>query len=370
MKLRRRLKLSKYQYAIVKICFFYLDFFVLSSILLYAFEHKLNERCHTIFDAIWLNIVFLFTGFEDFGPKTSIGKILALLSFAMGLAAIAIITGQIAISLFEKILKGSNMPKKLSNHIAICNWNDGGNKIVKEIHAPIADPDVPIIVLTHNEVPEEQLRHSHEYENVFFVRCDPALHNSLSASKITEAKSVIILADPASPDPDATTAMIALAVSKLCPAEKRPHIIAESINHRKMEHLADAGVDEIVCASDFEYSIIAQCSLLGRCGKLSQVYQQLLTYSEDTNEFYIIPHVGVPRALIGRSFVDACGDFSQRRDSRNPLLLVGIVRDSMIMLNPRQCDNGDCQTELDIIRETDGLIIMAYKKPDLSKVFA
>jgi voltage-gated potassium channel len=369
MKLRKRLKLSKHQLAIIKIIFLYLAFYGLSSILLYLLEHGLNERCQTIFDAFWLNIVFLFSGFEDFGPKTSAGKILSLISFAVGLATITIITGKIASTFVLNILKEGKMNNKLSGHIAICNWNDGGDKIVKEIHSPIADPEVNIVILTGSEVPEEQLRHSPEYEKVFFVRCDPSLHSSLKASRIAEAKSVIILADPDSPDPDATTAMIALAVSKLCPAEKRPHIIAESINHRKMEHLADAGVDEIVCAGDFEYGIIAQCSLIGKYGRLSEVYRQLLTYSEDTNEFYIIPPDNVPRTLIGKSFADACVDFSKKRNSENPAILIGVVRNGQIMLNPRQRDNRNAQAELDTIQENDGLIVIAFEEPDLSKLF-
>jgi voltage-gated potassium channel len=67
-----------------------------------------------------------------------------------------------------------------------------------------------------------------------------------------------------------------------------------------------AGVDEIICASDFQYGIIAQCGILGRYGKLSEVYQQLLTYTDNTNELYIIPPEKVPPALFGKTFGDAC----------------------------------------------------------------
>lgn len=368
MKSRILYKFTKQHSVLIILIFTYIFFYIISSFLLFIFENNLNERCKSLLDSFWLNTVFIFSGFEDFGPKTTIGKIISFISFIVGLATITIITGKIASTFVISMLKERKMNKNLSGHITICNWNDGGEKIIKEIHAPQAEPDVEIVVLTKTEVAEEQLRNSPEFEKVYFIRCDPMLHNTLKASRITEAKSVIILAEPTALDPDATSAMIALAISKICPTDKRPHIIVEAINHRKMEHLLDAGVDEIICATDFEYGIIAQCSVIGKFGKLSQVYQQLLTYSADTNEFYIIPSSDIPSILIGKSFCDACVLFSKNRNPNNPLILVGLVRNGEVILNPRHFTDHGTETGIDLIRESDGLIVMAYDKPGTSNL--
>lgn len=258
------------------------------------------------------------------------------------------------------------MRKDLSGHILICNWHDGAEKIVKEIHAPQAEPEIEIVVLTRTEVPEENLRYNAEFEKVFFMRCDPTLHSSLKGARVSEARSVIILADPAAPDPDANTAMISLAITRLSSTPNQPHIVAEAVNHRKIEHLKDAGVDEIICASDFQYGIIAQCGMLGKFGKLSEVYQQLLTYSDNTNELYIIPSGEVPRILHGKSFGELCAVFTKTRESSNPLILLGLVREGKVILNPRHDNLHSGQTTIKHVIESDGLVIMSYDKPDLS----
>ena len=46
------------------------------------------------------------------------------------------------------------------------------------------------------------------------------------------------------------------------------------MNHRKSQHLKDAGVDEVVCAMDYGLGILAQCALHA---KLSDAYNHLLT---------------------------------------------------------------------------------------------
>jgi voltage-gated potassium channel len=375
-------KFIKRQATLLKIISGYLVIYILLSASLFLFEHtpdkdengnlvyregKLvySSRCKSMLDAFWVNTVFLLSGFEDYGPKSLPGKIISFVSFVLGLCTVTYITGKIASKLVLKEIKEKIMRNNLSGHIAICNWNLGGERIVKEIHASEAEPEVEIIVISQTDVHEEQLRHRPEFEKVFFIRCDPSLHDGLKASRISGAKSVIILADPTAPDPDAVTAMIALAVIRLCSTEKRPHIVAEAIDHRKMDHLIDAGVDEIICSSDFEYGLIAQCSMLGKYGKLSQIYQELLTYSEDTNELYIIPPDDIPITLIGKNYNETCITFLQKRDTKNPIILVGLVRNGEVMLNQRNDKTQNRQSQLEQIQETDGLIIMAYYKPDL-----
>lgn len=334
----------------------------MASVGLYVSEKNVNPRCNSLFDGFWLNVVFFLSGFEDYGPTTVTGKVLSFFSFVLGIGTIAVVTGKIASTFVITAQKGHKMPSNLSKHITICNWHVGGEKIIKEIHAPQAEPDVEIIVISKADINEEQLRKHIEFEKVFFIKSDPTLHSVLLSTRIYEARSIIILADSSSPDPDANTALIALAISKICSQkENKPHIVAEAINHRKIEHLKDAGVTEIVCGEDYEYGIIAQCAIYG---KLSDVYQQLLTYSADTNEFYIIPSERVPLQLYGQTFDQISVLLSKSRATKNPLILVGMVKDSKAILNPRLEGPGSIPNL--VFEKGDGLIVMAYDHPDLS----
>jgi len=199
--------------------------------------------------------------------------------------------------------------------IAICNWNERGDRIVTELHAAEAEPGTEIVIVTDKPVDESELRKKKEYENVYFIRSDPQLHDVLRRAQITQANSVIILADGRTPAADARSALIALAIPTLWEEEEAerkkkakrqredvsgaqgskqdaapcPHIIVEAVNQRKSQHLKDAGADEVICAADYGLGILAQCAIEA---KLSFVYQRLLTYSGDTNEIYTVPRRG------------------------------------------------------------------------------
>ena len=252
-------------------------------------------------------------------------------------------------------------------HIAICNWNDRGDRIIRELHSPQAEPDTEIVIITKNKPSnEEELRRANKaYERVYFIESDPAIHDVLKASRIHQAKSVLILSDEESPDPDAKSALIALAVSKLCNTESRPHIVAEVMNHRKMEHLIDAGADEVICAADYGLGILAQCALHA---KLSAVYDNLLTYSGNTNEIYMVEGNKFPRVVIGKTFVEATEMINKNRCPDNPTILIGVRRGNRVVLNPKENWGGPGGEKFETFQEDDGLIVMAFSPPDLSNL--
>ncbi|MCK4353256.1 ion transporter [candidate division WOR-3 bacterium] len=320
----------------------------------------------------WL---YVLTGFEDRTPKTTGGKLFATFVFFAGLVVLGTAVGLIAPIFLKKEVK---MPKGMQNHIVICNWNEGGDKIIKEMSFPLKELDkerqfeTKIVVITDKKVNEEELRKSKEYERVFFVRSDPTLHSVLKVSRVHLTRSVVILADRESQDPDAKTALIALAITKgLCKgSSKKPHIVAEVVNHRKIEHLMDAGVDEYICATDYGFGILAQCTIYP---KLSNAYQQLLKYSKKTNELYLIPHSSIPdelweKRIKGKPFSKVAAIFNESRDPDNPAVLVGVKREGRIILNPMENWKGPQKEKFEEFKEKDDLIVMAFDYPDLSKI--
>lgn len=247
-------------------------------------------------------------------------------------------------------------------HIVICNWNAGGDRVVRELHSSDAEPDTEIVVATDKELNEEELRKNPAYGNVYFVRGDPTLHYVLQAARVAAAKSIIILADEESPGADARSALIALAITRLCGTAK-PHIVAQAFNHRLVQHLQDAGADEIVCAADYGLGLLAQCALHA---KLSAVYDDLLSYAEGSNEIYIVEGARFPKCLIGKSFDEAAEILNRNRTWENPVILLGMRRGDKFLLNPRRDRRTAPGERFDRIEEGDALLVMAYQMPDLS----
>jgi len=314
----------------------------------------MNENFFNVSQSFWSCIVYIFSGFGDRAPITSFGKATSV--FILGVTIFGVISGRFASYFVEKALKKEKaMPKNLNDHIVICNWNFKGEAIINELYN--ANPNLDITILSGTEIPnEKELQSRVEFKKVNFVHGDPALHDRINTCKIQSAKSVIILLSEISQDPDAQSALIALAISKVC-REKRPHMIAEALNHRKIHHLQDAGVDEVICAVDYGTGLMAQSAIHPG---LSRVYDRLLSYSEDTNEIYVIDKENVPFSFKNKRFFETSDILNKNQETKNPAILIGIMRDGETILNPKQGQ--------DKIKENDSLLILAYTMPDLSQI--
>jgi len=358
------------KYTNIKMLLILLIIFACSGIGMFFFEHKVNENFSTLSESYWSIIVYVLSGFEDRPPITTGGRFMSVVVFIFSLSLFGIVTGKIASFFIINKLGGKKMPKNLKDHIVICNWNERGDKLVKELYK--GAPEKQIIVITTSEIKEEKLIGGKEYENIIFIYGDPSLHSVLKNQMLHLAKSVVILADDRSSDPDAISVLISLAITKICEAEKmkKPHIVAEAINHKKVEHLKDAGVDEIICSVDYGLGILAQSALYE---KLSDAYQQLLSYSSSTNELYVITGKEIPDEIIKNqmTFEEASEYFIENRDPQNPVILIGVRRnikgENKIILNPILHWQGPEDEKFERFREGDALIFLSYEKPIFRK---
>jgi TRAP transporter TAXI family solute receptor len=355
-------------------------FWIIGTFFMHYFEHQVSENFLTIWDSFWSIATYLFSGFEDKFPVTPLGKAVSVFLMIGGIGLIAFFTAEFASLLTQEKIKGRAKMKRMHNHILIFHWNYRGEKIVEEIHDPVAFPKTPIIVLSEERVDEEQYERRSEFHNVQFVSGDVLNKKFLRFVNAHNARSIIILADDRCQDPDGKSALIALAIDILSQEVhsedgRKPHIVAEVMNHRKTEHLKDAGVDETVCATDYGLGILAQSAMYE---KLSQVYDQLLEYSKDTNEIYAldsnnkddIPENIWSSVFEGKSFIEVARFFSgEHRDPDNPAILIGVRRGEHVILNPRKVkDDMQKHLEFDSFREDDHPIFLSYEKPNLKKL--
>lgn len=333
----------------------------------YCYERRINDGFNSLPNTIWTTFIYLISGLEGVGPVSTGGRLFSLLLLIGNITIVASVIGYFVSMIIQKGVK--KMPTHIHDHIIICNWNNKGDKIIREIHHPKAQPETEIIVLSKNDLNEEELRQNQEYQNVFFVKGNPIDHQTLENIKIYLAKSVIILSDPETTDPDPNTALVCLAINEVCKnhpmpkntAINKPHIICEINNHKKRNHIIAAGADEVVSAGLYRTGIMLQSAMNYQ---LSDVYHQLLEISDNTNEFYIVEKNKYPKFLLGMDFQNLVNVFNKNRNTSNPILLVGIRRGNKVILNPRSKTNS---THFGTLQENDALIVMCYQKPDISK---
>jgi voltage-gated potassium channel len=288
-------------------------------------------------------------------PKTIVGRVVQLLLLVFSTFAFGAIVGKISSFFVARALQQENAVKQFNDHIIICNWNDKAPAILSQLLEANQEPPRDIVVISASIVEDQD--NFKEQDHVHFIQADPTHHATLEKFQVPQAKSVILLADEASEGPDEKNALIALAVKHLeqTPDQKDIHVIGELINLDRHRHLKEAGVDEVISARDYTAGIIAQSAVFKN---MSVVYQELLTYSDGSNEFYFIEPGCYPAHLQGKSFPELSEWISEYSASHaeNSVLLLGVKRrDGKILLNPNK-------QQFDRLAEDDSLIVMAFRQ--------
>lgn len=313
--------------------------------------------------AFWNIAVYLLSGLDAATPRTGVGKTIVGVMLVLGVGVVAVFTGTIASVLVERrIGRRRLMPSyELKDHIIICNWNEKGLPIIKELHAPIVHQKRPIVIVSDHleavDLPDKE--DIPELEDVYLIKGDPTQEHTLKRANLPLAFSVIVLADPEQKHlADAKNVLVCMAIKSLCQREEGSmhNIMVEGVDPKNLEHLGRAGATEIVSAEDFSLKLLAQAALHPG---LSIVYERLLTISAESNEVYLEP---VPLAFHGKSFTEASRMLDETRSSDNPVLALGAIRDNKIVINPR---NGAFGT----FRDGDQLVMIAWEQPELAERF-
>ena len=229
--------------------------------------------------------------------------------------------------------------------IIICNWNKHGKRIVNEIQK--MNPKIKIIAPNCDYSAKEK-KNSVEIENKNPTKT--LLKNVLASQPV---KSVLLLANQKSSNPDAENALIALAINQI---DKNIRITAELTDPKMKHNLLKAGVDEIVCNHTFIGGMIAQTALNKG---MSHVYNRLLECNNKSNEIYFISEFPNEFTKI-ESFAELAEEVAIGAPEELPLILIGIKyagydKNKSILLNPQK-------QEFKPITKDDQLIVMSYRK--------
>ncbi len=345
----------------IKLLVMFVCLYVMGTLVMFFFE-RYNNRCfESLGESFWSITIYMLSGFEDRYPVTWPGRVISILIFVLSVFFFGAVAGRFAAAFLRK--EEIKMPRDVRNHIVICNWNERGDRVVKEVRHPEGRPDADIVIID-DKLDERELLSRPGYSKVYCIGEDPMRHGTLKSARVSGADTVIVLADSHSPDPDAKSAMIILALLGEC-QKKRPHIIAEVVRSDNSQHLKDAGADETICTTEIGVGILAHCALNKQ---LSVVYQDLLTYTFEGNEIYIIPRDRFPDSFVGKTFAECAQMLYEQRDHQNPVILMGIRRHDNVIMNPREhAGQRDGESQ---IRDDDALIAMAFTAPDLKARFA
>jgi len=333
----------------------------------YLCEQGVNEHFSNPAESFWSITVYLFSGLEDRSPFTPWGKIWSALGLILGPVLFTLATGWAASSF---ILWERKMPKHLSDHYLLLNWNRRGLQAVQQVHHPLLTRSQGIAVIVvlsddpevHGRLKEQGMGENPFFEDLYVSIGDPTHQRALLNANAQDAHAILVLADErlgAHADERTLRSLFALRRIARDHGRNDLHVVAEIVNPANAavceELAADfPGLLEPVVRGEIRSCLLAQATLNGG---VVQFYRDLLTVSEETNELYVLP---VPPQAVGLRFVDYAAQVLTAHPGA-PLIPVGVQRrvDGRLRLlcNPRQGG------EPSHLQEGDRLLVLAYEPP-------
>jgi len=254
-------------------------------------------------------------------------------------------------------------PNRRVTRIGICGWSDESRAVVKQLQdSVIADhQDFQITVIanrSNHRVNEEECT-----RNVRFVFADPTRRSELDNAGVCNMESLVVLADRGGSDgersSDHRTLVVCLAAREVNP---EVHLVAEVLHSENQEYFERIDGVEIVSVEDLAEKLLAQAVV---SPGITQVYLELLTATEDSNEVYVVP---VPPRWQGEPFDSIAAELLKNEP---PIVALGYRSNppsgqAVVVLNP-QLQRGKRRGVVDWRRyplgSEDSLVVMAYEEP-------
>jgi len=256
--------------------------------------------------------------------------------------------------------------------IGICGWSSEARSVIEQLRETViaAHHSFSVTVISEPErTGFSQQTNGDLHEHARFVIGDPTRRLVLKNAGVREFRSLVILADRSDPESaaysDHRALMIALSATAVNPSL---HVIVELLHSENREHFERLPTVEVVSVEELAEKLLAQAVVNPG---ITDVYLELLTATEDSNEVYIVP---VPEPWVGRSFQEIYADLLQAGEAVIPIGYRTPEPNGsgqVVILNPRTKErtrDGVSNWRGYNLEQGDGLVVIAYEEPDLASI--
>ncbi|UCZ53453.1 NAD-binding protein [Bacillus shivajii] len=206
------------------------------------------------------------TGYGDFVPDTTIGKVYGLFLYFFGIGLIGVVIGKVVegYGLFRKLKEEGKLRYRGKDHYVIIGWSNKAQHTINELlemdeHANI------VLIDSHTYTPVE-------HENIFYIQGDPTDKRTLEQANVQVANAVLIFTNNQDNDPVAADGKSLIIVSSVesYAVEMNTDIytIVEILKNKHIPNFKHANVDEFVIADEALSDIMAKCAIHKGASKL------------------------------------------------------------------------------------------------------
>lgn len=309
----------------LQMALFFLTVFLLTGALVYLFESGANSEFGDVIDGFWWAIItFSTTGYGDKVPITPAGRIVAVLSIFLGIAATSALSGSLASIFVERntrARRGLMDYPKLNDHFIVCGWKDHMRDILVDILNGSRDLSDERMVLVSNIDSDrvEEIKEDPELKGLKFIRGDYFSEATLKRANVRAARKVLILSDTfeskAASEVDSKTVMTVLTIKAI---SKDVYTTAELLDRKYESYLNHASCDEVIFSRDFSRQILSRSSVTNG---MSHILQDLLTSETGTAK---LSTESIPKDFIGKEYGELRGRFEGSSGKR----LLGVLENT------------------------------------------
>ena len=280
-------------------------------------------------EMLWFSLMHALDPGTVVGAEGNTYRAIMLVTTFGGLVFLAGLIGIVSGAFDAKVQSLQKGRSKVleSGHTLILGWNSRIYTLIREISvANLSEGRSTIVVLAPGDKVENEDAIRERVgkigkTNVVVRSGDPMSLSDLEIANHSGARSVIILADDETTNPDLVTMKTALAlVNNPNRKDKKYHIVAEIKQPENLERAQLVSSSEVkwILAGDVMSRVMVQTS---RQSGLSQISLDLLDFDGDEIYFTKKPE------LVGKTYLEAQHHFSNSS-------LIGVRLDGMVELNP------------------------------------
>ncbi|GAE24544.1 hypothetical protein JCM9140_481 [Halalkalibacter wakoensis JCM 9140] len=199
------------------------------------------------------------TGYGDFVPETTLGRVFGLFLYFVGIGLIGIVIGKIVegFGVYRKFKEEGRLRYKGKGHYVIVGWSGKAKHTMNEILE--IDEHARILVIDSKE------KTPFEHEKLSYIQGDPTDKETLEKANILHAKAVLIFTRDNEFNPTAADGQSLLTVSAIegyaVEMEKDIYTIVEILKEKHIANFKHANVDEFVIADEALSDLMAKSAV-------------------------------------------------------------------------------------------------------------
>ncbi|MCL7749408.1 potassium channel protein [Halalkalibacter alkaliphilus] len=199
------------------------------------------------------------TGYGDFVPETTLGRLFGLFLYFVGIGLIGIVIGKIVegFGIYRKLKEEGKLSYKGQGHYVIVGWSSKAKHTMNEILE--IDDKAKILVI------DSRAKTPFEHEKMSYIQGDPTDKEILEKANIIQAKAVLIFTQDNEFNPTAADGQSLLTVSAIegyaVEMKQEIYTIVEILKEKHISNFKHANVDEFVIADEALSDLMAKSAV-------------------------------------------------------------------------------------------------------------